>query len=557
MIGFNFRDTPAFVTDGANTASVTRDPQTVYPTNKTINSVVYPVGYVDQPAPSQPVANLTQIESGTRDRNDTIDARLAGTFLILNDYYAEFRIDLPEAGSYKINLACGDATYGTKQYIQIYDGTTLLATIANGVTVAGGSFMDASGFVHTAANWGANNTPRTFAFATTTLIVRYGGGALSGTVDDTSTLNHISVEPAVVLLLGNNDLGDFPVTDRGVSDGVYWSVARYVGLANGTATIVKLGVFDWATLDGSEATVTIYDEDGEIITSATMTGTEGGWIPQAPDATFPVHIGDIFDIAIAVSYGTGYFYQSTETYRSNYTSANTYPTPLDPLSGSISATGLIAVAIEGTEGFAQSIDDVNGGTNAVNYAQVSVWNINGFDPNAASIAGVNCSDVSLTGFTAPSLVDETTIPMPGIRELIATDGDVSASIDIDVDFSSSQRSVFLSGTLNTTNTGVIFNFAPAAKSGDVIVWPTEIDGLGDPLPEIQQTTVDPAGNIVAFWVGTRVFWHISVDDENENIGVARSYIVALGVGDSNPTLIRSEKISAVKIAAKKINSIKL
>lgn len=533
MIGFNFRDSAAFVTDGANTAAITRIPQTIYPTNKTINSVVYSVGYVDPPAPSQPVANLTQIESGTRDRNNTIDARLAGTFLILNDYYAQFRVDLPEAGAYKLTLACGDATYGTKQYIQVYDGTTLLATIANGVTVAGGSFMDANGAVHTAANYAANNTSRTFTFTTTQCIIRYGGGALGGTNADTSTLNHLSIEPALVLLLGNNNLGDFPITNRTVSNSTYWLNARYVGLANGTATVFKLGVFDWGNLDFSSAVMTVYDEGGAVLTSATMNGPEGGWVSQSPAETFPVHIGDIFDITVMVTWGTGYFYQSSATWQSKQGSASSYPNPLVPLAGSIGSTGSIALAIEGTAGFAQSIDDVNSGSDAVAYSQVSVWNINGFTPNAATLAGVNCSAVSLTGFTAPSLVDETTVPMPGVRELFATDGTVSAVIDVDVSFPAALRGVFLSGTLNTSSTGVSFGFIPAAKAGDVIAWPTEVDGLGDPLPEPEQTIIDAQANISpAFFTGTRVFWHISVDASDSNIGVARSYTVTLGENGS-------------------------
>lgn len=184
----------------------------------------------------------------------------------------------------------------------------------------------------------------------------------------------------------------------------------------------------------------------------------------------------------------------------------------------------------------QTINSVNGGTNTVKWGQACTWSTNGFTTavSSATLAGVVCSGVSGSGFTAPTLVDEATMPMLGTRILLGSNTvPESANISVTVQASGDLRDVTLAGTLNTTDTGVLHNFSPAAKAGDLILWPTEVDGLGDPLPEIEQTIIDAQGNISpAFFTGTRVFWHISVDDENANIGVARSYTVTLGENGS-------------------------
>jgi hypothetical protein len=84
---------------------------------------------------------------------------------------------------------------------------------------------------------------------------------------------------------------------------------------------------------------------------------------------------------------------------------------------------------------------------------------------------------------------------------------------------STQSFVTLSGTLNTTDTGVLYNFSPAAAVSDQIVWTTA------------NGTVDAQGNYTGDFEGTQTMWHIDATDN-----VARSYDVITGPpGDTTPT----------------------
>jgi hypothetical protein len=339
------------------------------------------------------------------------------------------------------------------------------------------------------------------------------------------------------LLLGNNNLAAFPRTDGNISNGSYWLIARYTGLANGTANLFKLGMFDWGNLDGSQAIMTVHDEAGNVIGSGAVTGTAGGWVSGAPATTFPVVLGATYDIVVMVTFGTGYPYQSTATYLTNFGSASSYPTPLFPLVGSESSTGSLAVAVEGTLAASQSIDSVNGGTNTVQYGVPFTWATTGITPATATLAGIACTAVGTGGATPPALVDEDTVPMPGTRQLIATNaGAVSTpAFNVTVEVPDGFRGIALSGTLNTTDTGVLHGFVPAAKVGDYIAWPVEVDGSDVPLPEEEQTVVDAQGNIEAFFVGTREFLHFSVDAGDNTIGVVRTFNVTLGAdADETP-----------------------
>lgn len=191
-----------------------------------------------------------------------------------------------------------------------------------------------------------------------------------------------------------------------------------------------------------------------------------------------------------------------------------------------------------------TIDGVNEDSNEVYYSQNSTWELNGIIPTSATLAGVLCSDVSEEGFTVPALVDMAILPIPGNRNLIAIDEDDIESapfeILVKIDEDGYLRNVSLSSDLNAENTGVIHNFSPPAKENDLILWPTELNFEGDPLPEDQQTEVDEHGDIIAFFVGTRQFWHISIDAGDPNIGVARSYNVTIGE-DGELTVVRTPK----------------
>ena len=139
--GFDFRNTASFVSDRSGNIAVL--PTTAYPT--TVNGITF--GWANP--------NLVQ----GRDRSNADDPRLAGINFVRNGQPATFYIDLPAPGTYNVSLAVGDA--GSAQCwrgceIQFLDGSTVLATIANGLTKAG-FFFDAAGRNWSNAAWPASN----------------------------------------------------------------------------------------------------------------------------------------------------------------------------------------------------------------------------------------------------------------------------------------------------------------------------------------------------------------------------------------------------------------
>jgi len=153
--GFNFRNTPGFVTDPANTTYVSAD---AYPTTR--NGVTF--GWL----PSQP--------PGPADRSNGVDARLAGINYTNGPANSVFQVDLPATGQYRINLAIGDASFAASgQGAKIYDGSVaggnLRLTVGPAAT-ATGQFLDAAGTAYSAANWPASNTAATLTFSTSTLL---------------------------------------------------------------------------------------------------------------------------------------------------------------------------------------------------------------------------------------------------------------------------------------------------------------------------------------------------------------------------------------------------
>src|SRR5271169_4524190 len=117
--GFDFRNTASFVTDPSGDTYVL--PSTAYPT--TGSGVTY--GWVK----TSPVQ--------ARDRNASLDPRLAGINFVSNGSPATFYVDLPSAGTYSLSLALGDAGYQqcwVQCQIQFLDGSTVLATVTEGFT---------------------------------------------------------------------------------------------------------------------------------------------------------------------------------------------------------------------------------------------------------------------------------------------------------------------------------------------------------------------------------------------------------------------------------------
>lgn len=163
-------------------------------------------------------------------------------------------------------------------------------------------------------------------------------------------------------------------------------------------------------------------------------------------------------------------------------------------------------------------------------ASYTVENFSG-SITSATVAGIACTDVSDTGATMPALVDETSVPMPGERELEVSDGEDTATANIVLSPPSGFNSVILGDDLNTSDTGTIFEFVPAAKEGNALFTPF---------------VVDSQGNIIDAPAGVYECWDLSVDENDPNVAVARSFFVTLGGGpdpDDRPDDVRFNTVN--------------
>lgn len=162
---FDFRDTPTFVTDPANSTYVRNSDFTdPYPVVRDGFSFGYPA-----------VA-----QAGAADRSATNPPHLAGVHYCSNAAGTNtFRLDLTAfggPGTYKIGLALGDTGFPNgNTNMNVYDGATLLFGVSVNQTVDA-TYFDANGISHTAANWEADQTYKTVTVAGSTIDFIYGGG---------------------------------------------------------------------------------------------------------------------------------------------------------------------------------------------------------------------------------------------------------------------------------------------------------------------------------------------------------------------------------------------
>lgn len=183
-IGINFRATAGFVTDGAGETYCTGD---AYP----VTRGGWTFGWED--------AGVQ-----TRDRNSTVDPRLAGMNFQATSG-KRFRIDLPAAGSYNVRVAAGDASSNNASAFDIKDNATVLFSTTG--TILGGHFKDATNVDRTTAAWPGSNVAQTVSFAST--IFR-----LVTTTASDDTIAHVFVEQAAVGG-GRNLLGDGTLVGAG------------------------------------------------------------------------------------------------------------------------------------------------------------------------------------------------------------------------------------------------------------------------------------------------------------------------------------------------------
>lgn len=172
--GINFRDTSGFVTDGTNE---TYSLGVAYPETRG----GFTFGWTDGLGGDR-----------SRDRNAAIDRRCAGGNFTNStgsqDRVTIFQLDIAP-GTYDIRLAAGDFDNPhTNAKIEIYDDTTLKATITDASTAAD-HYVDATGVERTSSSdWVTNNAKLTLTFASTKLILKTG---TTTTSSDTTFLAHM------------------------------------------------------------------------------------------------------------------------------------------------------------------------------------------------------------------------------------------------------------------------------------------------------------------------------------------------------------------------------
>ena len=161
-VAFDFRATSGFVTDPSYATYVLSS--TAYPTTRTVNGMSATFG----------------IETGTcssRDRDNTIDPRLAGMCFTAGSSTYTFRVDLPATGLYTINAAFGDANNGQVVCAALQDGSTTFASTTNLSVI---NFADAAFNLWSTPNWPSNNVAVTHTFTSTIFRVTMGSVSATG-----------------------------------------------------------------------------------------------------------------------------------------------------------------------------------------------------------------------------------------------------------------------------------------------------------------------------------------------------------------------------------------
>jgi hypothetical protein len=170
-----------------------------------------------------------------------------------------------------------------------------------------------------------------------------------------------------------------------------------------------------------------------------------------------------------------------------------------------------------TGGASATLDDINSGGSILVGSTGNTITTTGLGTlTTLTIGTVSATSLSATGgdgtFTMPTFVDGGTYQLLGSKTVTAGDGTLSANLTKTLAAPTNHSYVTLSGTLNTTNTGVLYNFSPAAVVGDQIVF------------DNTKGTVDAQGNYEGSFDGTQTMWHIKASD-----WVTRSYDVITGV----------------------------
>ena len=189
-----------------------------------------------------------------------------------------------------------------------------------------------------------------------------------------------------------------------------------------------------------------------------------------------------------------------------------------------SAVANVITAATVTHASPTSVVNINGGTNTVQIgssgntsATTGLTTATNASIDGAAMTSVAGSSSPWT-FTCPPLTDEAVSPYPsGTFSITGAEGSPTLA-GVDVTLPDGLVAIELAGTLNTTETGVLHDFSPAAVVTDEIFYPPNPSGS-------TYIIVDAQGNIDTNHSGTVEFWHWE-----EATGITRSYDVILGSG---------------------------
>jgi hypothetical protein len=133
---------------------------------------------------------------GRADRDTITDVRLKGIHQHANTTVGDYRIDLPNTGTYKVGCAIGDGGGSqTNMTAVLVDGETSFKTIVSDVNISSGRWYDAAGNLHIGeAAFGTGEEMVTHTFSSTVLRLRIGGNGQSGN----TTVAFLYVEAADV-----------------------------------------------------------------------------------------------------------------------------------------------------------------------------------------------------------------------------------------------------------------------------------------------------------------------------------------------------------------------
>jgi len=257
--GFDFRNTTTLVTDPPGDTAVIQ--ASLYPTTGLLTTYGW----------------LFTATFGTRDRNKSIDPRLAGINYANNGTPTAFYVDLPAPGTYNLSLAMGDAgssQCGTRCQIQFLDGANVLATVTGGPTNLG-YFYDAQGKNWSAAQWPANNVSQQVTLVGTQLTVLVGTNQNTGDVTPIAYLGLTQVSNGPTFALQ-------APTSISVGQGQYSTAGVFtvlIGAFNSAVSLSATGAPAGATVSFNPSTIPAPGAGTSVMTISVPNNTPLGNYP--------------------------------------------------------------------------------------------------------------------------------------------------------------------------------------------------------------------------------------------------------------------------------------